>query len=307
MLHLGNARSFLLAWLDVRSVKGQILLRVEDLDGPRVRPDLIEQTIEDLKWLGLDWDEGPLIQSDREKRYLSVFDDLRNKDLVYPCICSRRDVESAAAAPHTGDEGPVYPGTCQDNRAEVEERIRHGNLSPCWRFRVPKERQVAWDDRFAGAQSFDLARDIGDFVVWKREGGPSYQLAVAVDDVDQGVDTVLRGDDLLPSVARQVLLWEFLGQAPPLFAHVPLVVGADGKRLAKRHGDTTLASLRGQGKSANEVVGLLAWWSGLATNLKPVQAHDLIEGFQLKNVPAKTIVWSGDWPEHEKTPTSGGG
>ena len=148
---------------------------------------------------------------------------------------------------------------------------------------------------------------MGDFVVWKREGGPSYQLAVAVDDVDQGVDTVLRGDDLLPSVARQVLLWEFLGQAPPLFAHVPLVVGADGKRLAKRHGDTTLASLRGQGKSADEVVGLLAWWSGLATELEPIQAHDLIEDFQLNNVPAKRIVWSGDWPGHKKTPTSGGG
>ena len=158
----------------------------------------------------MDWDGGPLIQSDREKRYSDVFDNLRNEDLVYPCICSRRDVESAAAAPHMGDEGTVYPGTCHDNRSEVEERIRQGNLSPCWRFRVPQARQVVWEDRFAGAQSFDLAGDIGDFVVWKREGGPSYQLAVAVDDVDQGVDTVLRGDDLLPSVARQVLLWEFL-------------------------------------------------------------------------------------------------
>ncbi len=273
-----------------------MILRIEDLDGPRVRLEDTDKAIADLQWLGLDWDEGPFLQTQRADRYQKVFTSLRKADLIYPCTCSRKDVESAAAAPHQGDEGPVYPGTCRGRWKDPEEAAAETGVQPCWRFKVGSGRVVEWQDRFAGPQRIEVARELGDFVVWKREGGPSYQLAVVVDDADQGVDDILRGDDLLPSAARQMLLWEILGLSAPSFAHVPLVIGKDGRRLAKRHGDTTLALLRERGIPSEEVTGLLASWSGLVEVPRPLRPGDLVEGFDLTKVPRHPVVWPGDWP-----------
>jgi glutamyl-tRNA synthetase len=273
-----------------------MILRLEDLDGPRIRPEDIDKAIEDLQWLGLDWDEGPFLQTPRADRYQEVFTSLLKADLIYPCTCSRKDVESAASAPHPGDEGPVYPGTCRGRWKDPKAAAAEIGVEPCWRFKVDSDLVVEWQDRFAGPRRVEVARELGDFVVWKKGGGPSYQLAVVVDDADQGVDEVLRGDDLLPSTARQVLLWEFLGPSVPSFAHVPLVVGRDGRRLAKRHGDTTLALLREKGISSEEVTGLLASWSGLVEVPGPLRPCDLLDGFDLAKVPRDPVVWPGDWP-----------
>lgn len=293
VLHLGNARTFLLAWLAIRSRGGEVLLRVEDLDGPRVRPGAAAAAVADLAWLGLDWDEGPVFQRPRLAIYEAALAALREAGVVYPCTCSRRDVQQAASAPHAGEEGPVYPGTCRGRWPDAAAARAATGREPCWRFAVPPGTTVAFQDRFRGPCSWAVDRELGDFVVWKRDGEPAYQLAVVVDDADQGVTEVLRADDLLPSTARQILLYRALGRTPPTFAHVPLVVGRDGRRLAKRHGDTTLARCRAAGLPPGRVLALLARWSGLpvpatADALRPA---DLLPAFSLDRVPREPVVW----------------
>ena len=295
--HVGNARTYLLAWLSARSQGGRLLLRIEDIDSPRVKVGASEQAIDDLRWLGLDWDEGPdlggpigpYIQTQRLAHYQQALAELRAAERVYPCTCTRKDVEEAASAPHLGMEGPVYPGLCASRSAN---HVRMELSQPyVWRFRTAAE-PVCFHDQFAGPQRIDVARELGDFVIARSEKQPAYQLAVVVDDHAMGVTEVLRGDDLLPSASRQLQLYAFFGWTGPRFVHVPLVVGPDGRRLAKRHGDTRLATLREQGCTPQRLVGLLAWSSGLIDRPEPVAASELIGHFTLAKMPAQPFVFT---------------
>lgn len=292
VLHLGNARSFLLAWLDVRRRGGVVLLRIEDIDGPRVRSGATEAALEDLTWLGLDWDHGPVLQSGFSAQHEAALQRLHARGEVYPCVCTRRDVEQAASAPHAGEEGPIYPGTCRGRWKDAAEAEAETGRPACWRYRVP-DGEVALSDRVRGKLRFRPTEELGDFVVWKRDGQAAYQLAVVVDDAAAGVDTVMRGDDLLPSAARQKLLYASLDAPAPEWAHLPLVVGEDGRRLAKRHGDTSLRRFRESGVSAETLVGWLAHVSGLRASDSSCRASELVDDFDLGRLPAAAVVWRG--------------
>ena len=294
VLHLGNARSFVLAWLAARSEGAWLQLRIEDLDGPRVRAGATESILEDFAWLGLDWDSGPLTQADRVDEFQTVLDQLHQQGQAYPCICSRRDIEQAASAPHAGEEGLIYPGTCRGRfatLAQAQAASTDGRVA--WRFAVPPGQTVSWIDEVAGPQSYLPSSQLGDFVIWKKDAEPAYQLAVVVDDIAAGINQVLRGDDLLPSTARQLLLYEALGHAPPRWLHVPLVVGTDGRRLAKRHGDTSLRHLRACGVSASQVLCWIARVSGIGVEEQPQSARALLPGFDLAALPRQAVVWHG--------------
>ena len=299
---MGNARSFLLAWLSIRARGGTIVLRMEDLDHPKVKPDTVQQTLDDLRWLGTDWDEGPDIggpcspytQSQRIPCYQAALNRLKMQGLVYPCVCSRTDVEEAQSAPHNGTNAPVYPGTCRDrftSYAEACATLPDGRL-PAWRFRTTPG-ETTFQDGFHGHQTLCVHDAVGDFAIARHSEGAGYMLAVVVDDAAMGITEVLRGDDLLQTTHCQLLLYEALGISPPLFIHVPLVVGPDGKRLAKRHGDTRIASLREAGWTAEKVVGLLAYWCGWTPSADLVSATDLVNRFDLSAVPPEPVVWTG--------------
>jgi glutamyl-tRNA synthetase len=304
--HVGNARTYLLAWLSARSRNGRVRLRIEDIDSPRIKARAAEQACADLRWLGLDWGGDVVVQTARLSRYESALAELRARDLVYPCTCSRSDVERAASAPHLDHEGPVYPGTCAWRRAADAAELREPY---CWRFRLP-ELVPSFVDRFRGPTHIDLHAVGGDFVVWKaaRAPGvsstPAYQLSVVVDDAEQGVTEVVRGDDLVPSTPRQLLLYEALGLPAPEFVHVPLVVGPDGRRLAKRHGDTRLSALREGGVRPEALLGLLAWSCGWIEEARPITARELIPRFRLETIPAKAFVLT---PELVRGPGQMGG
>lgn len=301
--HVGNARTYLLAWLSIRSRGGRVILRMEDIDSPRVKRGAAEQAIEDLRWLGLDWDEGPdvggpsapYVQTERLELYRAALERLKAAERVYPCTCTRSDVAAAASAPHVGQEGPIYPGTCANRRVAaattLTRSVSEGRDPPfVWRMRTTKAPHQL-DDLLAGMPTCNVAAELGDFVLAKADGSPAYQLAVVVDDHAMGVTEVLRGDDLLPSSFRQLEIYEFFGWQPPQFAHVPLVVGADGRRLAKRHGDTRLATLRAAGVPAERLVGLLAWSCGLIDRAETVRAVDLLSGFKLDQVKREQWVF----------------
>jgi glutamyl-tRNA synthetase len=300
-LHLGNARTALLSWLAARAAGGRYLLRVEDLDGPRVRPGLEIRMLEELRWLGLDWDEGPDVggpggpyrQSERRARYAAALEALVAEGLVYPCFCSRAEIAAASQAPHgPSDEGPRYPGTCRAlPPAEVSRRA--AARRPAWRFRVP-EGPIAFDDGVHGPQAFDVSATVGDFVVARADGVPAYQLAVAVDDAAMAITDVVRGDDLLPSTARQLLLYRALRLPPPRFAHVPLVVGEDGERLAKRHGAPSLRTLRERGAAPEAIVGLLAALSGVAPRGTRATPAALVASFALDCVARAPAVLAAE-------------
>jgi glutamyl-tRNA synthetase len=290
--HVGNARTYLIAWLSARAAGGRVVLRIEDIDSPRVKAGAAQQACADLAWLGLAWDEGPVVQTNRLALYASALERLCHDELVYPCTCSRSDVERAASAPHLEHEGPVYPGTCAGRRA-VDVASLEGRPY-CWRFRVP-EKTPEFVDGFLGPVRLDLHNLGGDFVVWKapRPGlpdTPAYQLAVVVDDAAQGVTEVVRGDDLVPSTPRQLLLYAALGLTPPRFIHVPLVVGPDRRRLAKRHGDTRLAALRTAGVPADKLLGLLASSCGWIDAIRPLGTAELLPLFRLDALPRAPFV-----------------
>lgn len=223
-----------------------MILRIEDLETLRVKSGVTDKLIDDLAWLGFDWDDGPHYQTRRRDVYRAMFPKLE----AYPCGCTRAVI--AQAAPHEGDVEPRYPGTCRD-RTPAEVRA--------WRFRVPQE-IVEFDDLLQGPQRIDVHGTVGDFVVAKNPDEPSYQFAVVADDIAMGVTEVVRGDDLIPSTGRQLLLYQKLQATPPKFGHVPLVVGEDGKRLAKRHGEGRIAVFRDRGVPPERIIGLLARWSG---------------------------------------------
>lgn len=282
--HFGNARTFLLAWLSLRSRCGRVILRIEDIDSPRVKAGAQQQAIDDLHWLGLDWDEGPdlggphepYVQTERRSLYDQALRTLQLTDRVYPCVCSRSDVAAAASAPHEGGEGPIYPRTCQSHTAATAEQL--SGRPYAWRLRTD-DRLLSWHDLVQGSQSGCVASELGDFIVAKSDGSPAYQLAVVVDDHAMGVTEVVRGSDLMPSTLRQLFLFHHWGWEPPRYGHVPLIVGPDGRRLAKRHGDTRLSTLRGAGGSAERLIGLLAWSAGLLERPEPVTARELVCDF----------------------------
>ena len=272
------------------------MLRIEDLDGPRVRPGLEARILDELRWLGLDWDEGPDVggaagpyrQSERLSRYAEALERLRAAGHVYPCFCSRAKIAAVSQAPHgPADEGPRYPGTCSALAAEEISR-RSASRRPAWRFRVPPG-NVAFVDGVHGEVSVDVGEAVGDFVVARSDGIPAYQLAVVVDDAAMGVTDVVRGDDLLPSTARQILLYRALELARPRFAHVPLVVGEDGARLAKRHGAPSLGDLRDRGADPREAVALLAELSGLSAGPRTTPG-ELVAGFDISRLPRRPAV-----------------
>lgn len=255
-MHLGHARTFAIAADRARAAGGALVLRIEDLDGERSRPEYVDAWIEDLRWFGIEWNEGPgagggagpYFQSLRHEFYLRAFEELKSQGLVYPCNCSRKDILAASSAPHAGDEEPLYPGTCRSCSVSSS----NGERLP-WRFRVPDGEVIRFVDGLAGARSYEAGRDFGDFVVWRRDGLASYQLAVVVDDSAMGITEVVRGADLLVSSARQILIYRALRLAIPGFAHVPLVTDGAGTRLAKRHDALSLRSLRALGWSSEEV------------------------------------------------------
>lgn len=297
-LHLGNVRTFMIAWLRARSQGGKVIFRMEDLDHPKDKPGAAVQAVEDLKWLGFDWDEE-YVQSERIDCYRQALDSIR--ELVYPCVCSRRDVEAAQSAPHAGEQ-LYYPGTCRNRFATWREAFEFKNPAtsqprnlatpqlPCWRFRVSENTIVAFDDAFAGHYEQDVSRTLGDFPLARDEFGAGYTLACTVDDLLTGVTEVVRGDDLLAATPAQILLARALSKAVdgcrlPSYCHVPLVVGRDGKRLAKRHGDTRIATYREAGKSPEEILGFLAASCGWAEKGESVSLCDLLPRFDLGTIP----------------------
>ncbi len=279
-LHLGNARTFLLAWLSIRQSGGQLILRIEDIDSPRVKPWARQATLDDLRWLGLDWDEGPdiggphapYVQTDRLDRYRKVLQRLIEAELVYPCDCSRSEIAAAASAPHESSDGPIYPGRCRHRTTADAQSLDASSFA--WRFRT-SDRACQWRDEVAGYQSCRVAPALGDFIVAKGDGTPAYQLAVIVDDWDMGVTEVVRGRDLIPSTFRQLELMQALDWSPPKYYHVPLMVGADGRRLAKRHGDTRISWFRQAGVSAQKIWGYLAWTLGFINQVESIEPASL--------------------------------
>jgi glutamyl-tRNA synthetase len=288
--HLGNARTYLAAWLSARAAGGRVVVRIEDIDSPRVKPGAAAQALDDLRWLGLDWDGEPVVQTARLQLYAAALDRLKQLDLIYPCTCTRTDVATAASAPHAEHEGPTYPGTCA--RRTPADAAGLAGTPFSWRFRVTDS--PPFTDRYRGPTAVDLRAAGGDFVVWKTAGTPAYQLAVVVDDAAQGVTEVVRGDDLVPSTPRQLLLYRALGLAAPTFAHLPLVVGADGRRLAKRHGDTRLSAMRAAGVRPDAVVGLLAWSCGWLPEPTPTTPRDLLTRFRFNTIPPGPFVLTAD-------------
>lgn len=285
-LHVGHARTFLIAWLAARAAGGKVVLRIEDLDASRARPEAVDLILKDLAWLGLDWDEGPCFQSRRVGAYQEALAHLKARDLVYPCTCTRADIARAASAPHAEDEGPVYPGTCAGRSAADAAALERPFA---WRFRVPAG-EVAWDDAFLGPMAIDPRSLGGDFVVGRSSGEAAYQLAVVVDDAAMGVTQVVRGDDLVPSTPRQVLLYQALGWPAPTFAHVPLVVGRDGRRLAKRDESIKLSALREAGWRPETLVGILARSCGWSDALVLSRPGDWSSRSNLASVPREAWV-----------------
>ena len=290
-MHLGNLFAALLAWLDVRSAGGIMTLRIEDLDTTRCSAEKAAALMDDLRWLGLDWDEGGLEdewrQSKRSGHYHNAFAALEEAGLVYPCYCTRAE-RLAASAPHRDDGTVVYDRRCAHlspgERAEFEEMGRRA----AWRVRVPGERIII-DDGNCGRYEEDLERECGDFVIRRSDGVYAYQLAVVVDDGMMGVNHVVRGRDLLSSAPRQTWLHRTLGYEPPKFFHTPLLLATDGRRLAKRDRDLDMEALR-ERYTPEELMGILAWWAGLLKKPEPVSAADLVDGFSWEKVHSEDIT-----------------
>jgi glutamyl/glutaminyl-tRNA synthetase len=295
LLHLGHAQTFWVAAARAAEHRGQLILRNEDLDSQRCRAEFVQAMLEDLRWLGIDWVEGPdcggpcgpYAQSERRGHYLDAWRKLRDAGVIYPCACSRKDVAQAAGAPNEGDDEPVYPGTCRPKFSTLPQRTKQERaiqlqvtprktsvelsstgqpraaVPTCfdlpagvnWRFRVPDGDEICFTDLHQGPQRLVAGHDFGDFIVWRRDDGPAYQLAVVVDDAAMGITEVVRGADLLKSTARQILLFRALGLAVPDYYHCDLVRDEAGVRLAKRHDALSIRRLRELGWTAERVRG----------------------------------------------------
>lgn len=278
-LHIGHARTFATAWRRAREAGGALVMRMEDLDRERSKLEYAEAALEDLRWLGIDWDEGPDVggafapyaQSERGEVYLAGWRRLREGGFIYPCRCSRKDLAAAASAPHEGtepgsnrvqdaDDEPVYPGTCRPSRTgegmfEISIDMSDWQSGMNWRFRVPDEEVIEFEDGQLGRLRFVAGVDFGDFLVWRRDGIPSYQLACVADDASMRITEVVRGADLVKSTARQILLNRALGFVDPKWFHCELSVDEQGRRLAKRHDALSIRELRRRGMTPKEIIG----------------------------------------------------
>lgn len=285
LIHVGNARTALAAWLSVRSRGGSFVWRLEDIDGPRVVPGMAEAAMEDLAWLGLDWDEGPYIQSERSAFYEEALARLAAAGRVFPCRRSRKDLQSIASAPHGPEGSAPYPAAFRPERLAADwfEQVADAAI----RFQV-HDRPVEWIDRVHGRQTERVGQTVGDFVLKRRDGLYAYQLAVVVDDLLMGIDEVVRGADLLDSTARQIQLIEALGGTPPAYAHVPLVVNAQGEKLSKRDAGLTLRSLRETGMQPEALAGYLGWSLGLLDRPERCAVAELAPLFAWEKVRRET-------------------
>lgn len=283
-MHLGNVFSALMAWLSAKSKGGQIVLRVEDLDPSRSRREYVEALLDDLRWLGLDWDERAEDQSRRGDAYEAALEKLDGLGLLYPCYCSR-DQLHAASAPHASDGRVLYAGTCRTLTA-AERALK--KPTRCLRVRVPDE-TVAFTDGLQGPQGLNLAREWGDFIVRRADGVAAYQLAVVVDDAACGVTEVVRGRDLLTSTSVQLWLYRVLGLTPPAFCHVPMLMSPNGSRLSKRDRALDLGELR-KAWPPERVIGLLAWRCGLIDRWEKVSPGELAADFDWRRVRREDIV-----------------
>ena len=296
-IHLGNARTALAAWLSVRSRGGTFLWRVEDLDSPRVVPGMAEAQQADLAWLGLDWDEGVYVQSQRTAFYEEALDRLAAAGRLFPCRRSRKDLLALASAPHGPETGSPYPAAFRPQHLETgwyDDLRAAAHPDAAIRFRVDGH-PVAWTDRVYGPRVEWVDQTVGDFVLKRRDGLYAYQLAVVVDDLAMGIDDVVRGADLLDSTARQIQLIEALGGTPPAYAHVPLVVGPDGEKLSKRDRGLSLASLRAEGVSPEALTGWLAESLGLLDRPEPSRPADLVPLFAWERIRREEVRGPEAW------------
>ncbi len=285
-MHLGNLWSCLLAWLAARSAGGGMVLRLEDLDPDRCRPEYCDQVMRDLEWLGLDWDNEPVYQSRRADIYAEAFRELERQGLIYPCFCTRAE-RLAASAPHRSDGAAVYDGRCRSlTQPDREELFR--TRRPAWRVQVP-EAEVSFTDLLQGSCAENLARDCGDFILRRSDGVFAYQLAVVVDDRAMGVTQVVRGGDLMSSTLRQIWLQERLGLPRPEYGHLPLLLAHDGRRLAKRDRDLELGQLQKQ-YTAPELVGRLALAANLIDRSQAISPQELIPLFAWEKLPKKDMA-----------------
>jgi glutamyl-tRNA synthetase len=315
LLHAGNAWTFLLAWLASRSFDGRMILRIEDLDPERSQEKWTAEIIKDLTWLGLDWDEGPgkegsngpYRQSLRSAYYAEKLDTLKCMGKVYPCFCTRKELREVAGAPHgpangIGYLGVHYPGTCRYLTHEQQKQHVLSGRNASLRLLCPdgEEGRIRFSDLICGPQSSTLEECGGDFVLCRSDGVWAYQLAVVCDDIAMGINQVIRGNDILGSTPRQLELYRLFDEAPPQFAHVPLVCDHNGERLAKRHRSLSIAAIRDRGVKAEELVGWFAWQAGLQECAMPVKAKELLDrlreagGMPWKELDKKSIIIPAD-------------
>lgn len=299
-IHLGNAWAFLLAWLAARASAGEVVLRIEDIDPQRSRPEYTAALIEDLTWLGLNWGYGPdkpepaggcmgpFEQSHRAQHYAAAIAQLESAGLTYPCFCTRKELRSMAGAPHVDDAGAPYPGTCRSLNQAQRQTLLESGRRPCLRLRCP-DGPVNFTDTVFGPQSFTLADCGGDFALRRSDGVVAYQLAVAVDDALMGINQVVRGRDILISTPRQIALLKLLGYGAPAYAHVPLLLDDEGERLAKRHQSLALRNLRQMGADPRRVTGLLGSLAGCNPGGKAASPAELIPYFSLSRLAGDDI------------------
>lgn len=300
-LHLGNAWSFVICWLICRSMNGELILRIDDLDPERSRSNFINSIIEDLHWLGLDWDKGPeqecgnfYFQSRRSHFYNTALEQLQSMGKLYPCFCSRRELRMLANAPHLGECEKGQPCPCSSLSIEqVKEKLSEGRKFAL-KFKTDSL-MLSFHDLIYGRKEYSCTDYGGDFALKRSDGVFSYQLASAVDDALMGVNLVVRGNDLLESCPRQILILKNLGYEIPQFAHLPLILDHKGERLAKRHSGLSIRALREQGKTAEDILGLIAYWAKIHSLPEPASISDILQNFSLNKIPSSNIQIS-DYP-----------
>ncbi len=276
-------------WALARQNGWRIVLRIEDLDGPRVKEWASQQALDILTWLGMEYDQGPLYQANDTSPYVDAMRELVEAGHAFACALSRREIEDSLSAPH-GGEVRYDPSLRPDSPAPPFDPAADTN----WRLKTA-DALMCFEDAFQGPIETNPAQEVGDFVIWTKAGVPAYQLAVVVDDARQGVTQIVRGDDLLASTGRQLLLQQALGLSPtPRYTHLPLVVGPDGRRLAKRHGDTRLVTYRERGVRAERIIGLLACWCGLVESPREMTAKDFASELRLQDLPTQPTVMTAE-------------